>query len=172
MLPSTSNASRPIKSKQPKQQKLMGSIPGGTPLHGLGYLKAKPTVLAKEDDEYPDWLWTLLAPEAGAKSKDGMTAADVAGKHPCHFSQSSCLLLYSNVTFLALPRAARDKYTKKQAKLLKTLPKTIPIHEQSKDLTKPGDSAEISMQRRQELVYSSRTARRKDIKEENFLRGM
>jgi len=73
---------------------------------------------------------------------------------------------------LALPRAARDKYTKKQAKLLKDLPKKIPLHEQSKDLTKPGDSAEVSMQRRQELRASSRTARRKDIKEENFLRGL
>lgn len=84
MLPSTSTASKPIKLKQPKQQKLAGSIPGGTPLQGLGYLKAKPTILAKEDDEYPDWLWTLLIPEGGPKSKDGMSAADVAGKScPC-----------------------------------------------------------------------------------------
>lgn len=82
MLPSTSSASRPLKPKQPKVQKLQGSIPGGTSLHGLGYLKAKPTVLAKEDDEYPDWLWTLLVPEAGAKSGVGMSAADVAGKPP------------------------------------------------------------------------------------------
>lgn len=85
MLPSTASASRPNQSKPAKPQKLMGSIPGGTPLHGLGYLKAKPTVLAKEDDEYPDWLWTLLAPESGAKSKDGMSAADVAGKLPIFF---------------------------------------------------------------------------------------
>lgn len=29
-------------------------------MKGLGYLKAKPTVLAKEDDEYPEWLWGIL----------------------------------------------------------------------------------------------------------------
>lgn len=128
----------------------MSSIPGGTLLNGLGYLKATPAVYAKEDDEYPDWLWTLLVSEAGAKSKDGMSTAQVA----------------------ALPRPAREKYLKKQAKLFKTLPKTIPVHEQSQDLTKAGDSAEVSAQRRQELVVSSRDARRKAIKEENFLRGI
>ena len=35
-------------------------------LHGVGYLKAKPVVLAKEDDEYPEWLWGLLDGEKGA----------------------------------------------------------------------------------------------------------
>jgi large subunit ribosomal protein L54 len=73
---------------------------------------------------------------------------------------------------VALPRAAREKYAKKQQKLFKNLPKQIPIHEQSKDLTKRGASAHISLVRRQELVKSSRNARRKAIKEENFLRGM
>lgn len=80
MLGSTASASRPGKAKPEKEQKLMGSIPGGTPLHGLGYLKAKPTVLAMEDDEYPDWLWTLLDPAPGASSKEGLSNADVAGK--------------------------------------------------------------------------------------------
>ncbi|KAF7509491.1 hypothetical protein GJ744_007891 [Endocarpon pusillum] len=150
MLPSTSSASRPNQAKPSKQQQLVGSIPGGAPLQGLGYLKAKPIILAKEDDEYPDWLWTLLEPEAGAATKGEKSAADIA----------------------ALPRAARDKYTKKQAKLLKNVPKPIPLHEQSKDLTRPGDSAVVSMQRREEVVRSSRNARRKAIKEENFLRGL
>ena len=26
----------------------------------MGYTKAKPRVLAKEDAEYPEWLWRLL----------------------------------------------------------------------------------------------------------------
>ena len=82
MLPSTASASRlNTKPKHSKQsQKLVGSIPGGTPLQGLGYLKAKPVVLAKEDDEYPEWLWTLLDAESGVKGTDGKSAADVAGK--------------------------------------------------------------------------------------------
>ncbi len=79
MLPSTSSASRPNQAKPSKEQKLVGSLPGGTLLQGLGYLKAKPTVLAQEDDEYPDWLWTLLVPESGAGMKGGKSAADVAG---------------------------------------------------------------------------------------------
>ncbi len=78
----------------------------------------------------------------------------------------------SIVPLPALPRAAREKYLKKQEKLLKSLPKKIPIHEQSCDLTQPGDSAEVSRERRLEVVRSSRGARRKAIKEENFLRGL
>jgi large subunit ribosomal protein L54 len=178
MLPSTSSASRPAKSKESKTQKLVGSIPGGTPLYGLGYLKGKPTILAKEDDEYPDWLWTLLDAETGAKTSDGKSSDDVAGKQ---FSPAMRMRLFpgrgprfpsSDLVVLALPKAARERYMKKQEKLLKSLPKKIPLHEQSKDLTQPGDSAELSAQRRQELVRSSRDARRKGIKENNFLRGM
>ena len=29
-------------------------------LQGLGYTKAKPQILAKEDEEYPGWLWGIL----------------------------------------------------------------------------------------------------------------
>jgi Mitochondrial ribosomal protein L37 len=83
MLPSTSSASSastPKHPKPPKQQKMVSSIPGGTPLTGLGYLQASPTILAKEDDEYPEWLWTLLAHESGAASKGIKSAADIAGR--------------------------------------------------------------------------------------------
>lgn len=80
MHPSTSNALRPNQSKQTRLPKLVGSIPGGTPLQGLGYLKAKPTIVAKEDDEYPDWLWRILIPESGAKPTGGKSAADIAGE--------------------------------------------------------------------------------------------
>lgn len=81
------------------------------------------------------------------------------------------LKLTQFVSVLALSRSAREKYLKKQEKLLKTLPKKIPVHEQSRDLTQPGDSADVSRERRLEVVRSSRGARRKSIKEENFLRG-
>lgn len=43
-----------------KSTDLQGSIPGGEELRGMGYTKAKPRVLAKEDTEYPEWLWALL----------------------------------------------------------------------------------------------------------------
>ena len=57
---STARAAPPLKKTTPKIPKIQGSIPGGQELKGLGYLKAKPTVLAKEDDEYPEWLWGIL----------------------------------------------------------------------------------------------------------------
>lgn len=64
--PSTSTAksgsgpdsTKSTSSKKPSRPK--GSVPGGAELRGLGYTKAKPKVTAMEDDEYPDWLWTLL----------------------------------------------------------------------------------------------------------------
>ena len=52
-----------------------GSLPGGAELHGLGYLKSTPKVYAKEDDEYPTWLWRLL--DGG---KVGEKKVDLAGE--------------------------------------------------------------------------------------------
>ena len=36
------------------------STRAGTPLRGLGYIKGQETPLAREDAEYPEWLWGLL----------------------------------------------------------------------------------------------------------------
>lgn len=65
-LPSASTAKIQPGKEVPKPTKLVGSIPGGAPLFGVAYLKAKPTVLAMEDDAYPDWLWGLV--DEGKKS--------------------------------------------------------------------------------------------------------
>jgi large subunit ribosomal protein L54 len=65
-LPLTSTAKPQPGKEPPKPTKLAGSIPGGAPLFGVAYLKAKPTVLAMEDDAYPDWLWGLV--DEGKKS--------------------------------------------------------------------------------------------------------
>jgi len=32
-------------------------------LPGLSYLKEKPPVLSLPDDQYPEWLWTILEPK-------------------------------------------------------------------------------------------------------------
>ena len=56
--PTNSDAAAPHVASKPV--KLKGSVPGGTELRGLAYLKSKPHFFAKEDDEYPPWLWTLL----------------------------------------------------------------------------------------------------------------
>ena len=74
--------------------------------------------------------------------------------------------------YLAMTKRQRAKYDRKQERLNKDLPPKIPVHEQSVDLTGPEDDAATSLQRRQDVVKSSRVARRKGIRESNFLRGM
>jgi large subunit ribosomal protein L54 len=34
-----------------------------TVLEGINYLKAQSPVLARPDDQYPEWLWTILQPK-------------------------------------------------------------------------------------------------------------
>jgi large subunit ribosomal protein L54 len=41
-------------------QRPPSSCLAGTKINGLNYFKNKPEVLAKEDHEYPVWLWDLL----------------------------------------------------------------------------------------------------------------
>ena len=74
--------------------KLRGSIPGGTELKGLNYVKGAPPLLAKEDDEYPEWLWTLLTPKSSAM--DGQLAkGDLAGLCLCFLPLCSLLICSS-----------------------------------------------------------------------------
>lgn len=71
-----------------------------------------------------------------------------------------------------MTKKQRTKYERKQEKLRQSLPKQIPLHEQSQDLTQEGDDAITSLERRRELTKSAREARRKGIREANFLRSM
>lgn len=71
-----------------------------------------------------------------------------------------------------MTKKQRVKYEKKQAVLKAQLPKTIPIHEQSIDLTSAGASAIEHREKVAEVTESMRKARRKDIRESNYLRGM
>jgi large subunit ribosomal protein L54 len=76
MLASTATAKPQPGKELPKPTKLVGLIPGGAPLLGVAYLKAKPAVLAMEDDAYPEWLWGLT--DEGKKSAVGGDAADLS----------------------------------------------------------------------------------------------
>lgn len=50
-----------------KRQRTPSSVPAGTVLRGLNFLKNKQDPLALEDAEYPDWLWeTLRGKQEGA----------------------------------------------------------------------------------------------------------
>lgn len=48
----------------------------------------------------------------------------------------------------------------------------VPVHEQSKDLTVEGEGAVESLERRMEVTKSARGARRKELRQANFLRTM
>ncbi|EXJ88738.1 hypothetical protein A1O1_05670 [Capronia coronata CBS 617.96] len=145
--PSTSTAKAAAAKEPKKPAKVKSSVPGGEVLKGLGYTKAQPQILAKEDHEYPEWLWTLLD---DSKMATGDTKVDLS----------------------AMTKKQRARYERQQEKLLKDLPVNIPPHEQSKDLTGPGDDAVTSLQRRHEITKSARAARRKSIRESNFLKSM
>jgi len=44
-------------------EKILSSCPENTVLAGLNYLKDQPPVVARADNEYPDWLWNLVKPK-------------------------------------------------------------------------------------------------------------
>lgn len=76
---SSSNAAAPIirkpavsgASKPRVKEKARSSVAGGEVLKGLGYTKAKPQILAMEDEEYPAWLWGVLD-ESASVSGEGV----------------------------------------------------------------------------------------------------
>ncbi|KAL8716906.1 MAG: hypothetical protein Q9181_008382 [Wetmoreana brouardii] len=154
--PSTTSAkTAPIAPSSPKPnaaapRKLTSSVPGGTPLSSLTYVKQplKP-LLALEDSEYPPWLWNLVADPNAPKST-------VAG----------------GVDLSSMSKKSRAKYERKQAKLMASMEKPVPVHEQSRDLTGKGEGAFEHAAKMKELTQSMREARRKGIREANFLRSM
>jgi large subunit ribosomal protein L54 len=58
------------------------SIAAGTPLKGLNFEKNKQDPVALPDDEYPEWLWTLL--QRQEKTTDGAGQGDLFCK-PLYF---------------------------------------------------------------------------------------
>lgn len=63
---------QPGAATKPAVERPPSSCPPGTKLNGLNYFKNKPDVFAKEDSEYPDWLWDLLSdPSKKSKSEKG-----------------------------------------------------------------------------------------------------
>lgn len=73
-----------------------------------------------------------------------------------------------------MTKKQRHRYERKMERLRQDLPVQIPVHEQSQDLTRPGvdDDPITSLQRRQEITKSARSARRRSIRESNFLKSM
>ena len=61
---------------------LRSSVPAGSPLRGLGYIKGQEAPLAREDDEYPSWLWGLLSADKEESGASGQTG-DAFGEYVC-----------------------------------------------------------------------------------------
>lgn len=49
----------------------LSSCPADTKLEGVNYLKGQAPVLALPDDQYPEWLWTILKPKVYADDGPG-----------------------------------------------------------------------------------------------------
>ncbi|KAL4765594.1 mitochondrial 54S ribosomal protein mL54 [Aspergillus foveolatus] len=148
----------PTKATKPVERP-PSSCPAGTPLAGLNYFKNKPEVVALEDSEYPDWLWSLLDSTNKEAKKGGVDPS-------------------------TLNKKQRKRYEKKMAARAATLPVQIPLHHQATDITPAhynrngelsGDllqEAAESQEKRSEITKSAREARRKAIREANFLSGL
>lgn len=78
----------------------------------------------------------------------------------------------TNNDTLEMTKKQRAKYERKQERLRLSLPQKVPLHEQSIDLTPRDATAQQSLAKRQELTKSQREARRKSIRESNFLKSM
>ncbi|KAL2008783.1 hypothetical protein VTN00DRAFT_6977 [Thermoascus crustaceus] len=162
---STSNAVHsdvdPTKPTKPAVVREPSSCPAGTKLQGLNYFKNKPDVFALEDSEYPDWLWGLL------DNSNKQSKAETGGVDPSTMNKKQ-----------------RKRHEKKMAALAASQPRKIPLHEQAVDITPapynadetgPKDivaEAAASLEKRNEITKSAREARRKGIREANFLRGL
>ncbi|KAB8237076.1 hypothetical protein ETB97_006606 [Aspergillus alliaceus] len=150
----------PTKPTKAAAERPPSSCPAGTKLNGLNYFKNKPDVVALEDSEYPEWLWSLLDDAKKQSKSEG-------GVDPS-----------------TLNKKQRKRYEKKMAARAATLPPKIPVHHHATDITPApynrGDQATDdllaeaaeSLEKRSEITKSAREARRKAIREANFLRGL
>ncbi|KAL8936063.1 MAG: hypothetical protein Q9211_004369 [Gyalolechia sp. 1 TL-2023] len=135
------------------------------PLRGLAFLKDKEPPVAREDDEYPDWLWGLLD-----QGKFGKKGTEGGGGEGDLFSKS------------AKQRRIAARLARRSNSAAESRAPPVPLHEQSVDLPSAphnrfGRDVDVeagarAQEAREELTASMRGKRRKSIKEANFLRGM
>lgn len=71
---------KPASPTKPVVERPPSSCPAGTKMNGLNYFKNKPDIVAKEDSEYPDWLWDLLG-DASKQSKTDKGGVDPSSKY-------------------------------------------------------------------------------------------
>ncbi|MCJ1459141.1 hypothetical protein MMC28_009518 [Mycoblastus sanguinarius] len=142
--PSSTQSSAPARS----------GTPAGTPLRGLGYTKGQDGPVAKEDREYPEWLWGLL--DKGPRRRDETEGVGDA------FAKSKKQRRLASKAARALASGATPHIIK------------VPLDEQSIDLPSGMglEEGKVAREAREELQGAMRASRRRKIKENNFLRGM
>ncbi|KAG9197182.1 hypothetical protein G6514_002205 [Epicoccum nigrum] len=131
------------------------SVPVGTPLKGLNFEKNKQDPVAKADEEYPSWLWTIL--QRQEDKGDVSAVGDL-------FSKSK-----------KQRRVAAKRLRKEQALNPELLAPKVPLYEQTIDLPAGDGGLEGAVQAagaRGELNKAMRDKRRAGIKEANFLKAM
>ncbi|KAK3117936.1 hypothetical protein LTR53_000228 [Teratosphaeriaceae sp. CCFEE 6253] len=155
--PSKQNASNAKGSKAAAAKLPQSSVPAGTVLKGLNFMKNKQDPIAMEDHEYPDWLWNVLAEKEGEAQGSGVNESDLFAKSKKQRQKAAKALRKQQ---LMNPEALVPK---------------IPIYEQSVDLPSGDGTMEGAVgagEAREELTKAMRDKRRKKIKEDNFLRSM
>ncbi|KAF2187745.1 hypothetical protein K469DRAFT_628687 [Zopfia rhizophila CBS 207.26] len=152
--PITSSPKTPSEPSKPSTL-IMSSVPAGTPLRGLNFLKNQSDPIAMEDHEYPAWLWDILKKqEKKAES----------GKEGDLFSKSK-----------KQRRLAAKRLRKEQLANPDLLVPKVPIYEQTIDLPSGDGSVQGAVKAqgaREELTKAMRVKRRGAIKEANFLKAM
>ncbi|KAH8881249.1 hypothetical protein GQ53DRAFT_754551 [Thozetella sp. PMI_491] len=161
----TTNDPTPVTPNAPaaEPKAALSSCPKGTLLTGLGYFKGKGDLVAKADEEYPDWLWKCLEVTEKHGDAEDISAGD-------EFSKSK-----------KQRRLAFKRQRQLEAKLLasgsvEALAPKIPLAQQSINL--PGntdgglDDALAAASKRDELRKALRKDRKAKIKEANYLKSM
>ncbi|MCJ1362136.1 hypothetical protein MMC16_001238 [Acarospora aff. strigata] len=150
----------------------VSSVPAGTPLKGLNYLRNATDPVALEDGEYPAWLWGCLegVRRRGGEGR-GEDGTGAGGEEGGEGEGEGDLFSKSKKQ-----RRIAAKKLRKQALLNPdSLVPKVPVHEQSVDL--PAGDGSLSgaveaLGKRVEVTRAMRGVRRKGIKEANFLKGM
>ncbi|KAL0946419.1 hypothetical protein HGRIS_012642 [Hohenbuehelia grisea] len=70
-----SDSASPKFAPKSTAQPPLSSCPPNTVLEGVNYLKGQEPVLALPDEDYPDWLWTILEPKEWPEDGPGGKAA-------------------------------------------------------------------------------------------------
>ncbi|KAF2857418.1 hypothetical protein K470DRAFT_223395 [Piedraia hortae CBS 480.64] len=151
-----STSTTPSDSSTPKVKKTHSIAPAGLVLKGLNFQKNFQDPIAKENDEYPDWLWhTLDAKKETAEAGLGADEGDLYSKSKSQRKKAAAALL-------------------KRESMKSEAEKTSP-REQTRDLPAGDGSLEEAVRAessRRELTRDLRYKRRKEIRERNYLSKM